>query len=62
MVGPYYPSGIKPLKLTTSEDSIRSWPHGFGNQKLGANYGPTLKLQQKLQNENSQILWLFKEK
>src|SRR5690606_38566696 len=30
-----------PLKLLASKDSmVRAWPGGFGNSKVGANYGP----------------------
>ncbi len=42
-VGPYYPSGFKPISLSCSINSIRSAPGGTGFYKVGGNYGPTLK-------------------
>ena len=41
-VGSYYP---KPCSLYCDTDSVRSWPQGFGDKKLGSNYAPTLKAQ-----------------
>lgn len=41
-VGPYYPQGFKPVSIYTSLDHVRAWPHGNGDKKLGANYGPTI--------------------
>ncbi|KAH9588953.1 Aminotransferase class IV [Trypanosoma melophagium] len=37
-VGPYYPSGMKPVKLLVEEKRRRAWPGGTGDVKLGANY------------------------
>lgn len=49
-VGPYYPTGFKPISLSCSINSIRSAPGGTGFYKVGGyflfnirNYGPTLK-------------------
>lgn len=42
-VGPYYPTGFKPISLSCSINTIRSAPGGTGTYKVGGNYGPTLK-------------------
>lgn len=34
-VGPYYPSGFKPISLSCSINSIRSAPGGTGYYKVG---------------------------
>ncbi|KAL4927587.1 branched-chain amino acid aminotransferase, cytosolic [Aspergillus undulatus] len=48
--------------LTSSPDTIRAWPGGFGYAKLGANYGPSLAAHGKAQAQGfDQILWLFGE-
>lgn len=41
-VGPYYPSGFKPIKLYCDSDRFRAAPFGNGNKKIGGNYGPTI--------------------
>ena len=43
-VGPYYPSGFKPIKLFTETKRIRAAPGGTGNLKVGGNYAPTIPL------------------
>ncbi|CAI6097376.1 unnamed protein product [Clonostachys chloroleuca] len=56
------PGTINPgIRLITSQPSqIRAWPGGFGNTKVGANYGPAMTAQVRArQNECSQTLWLF---
>lgn len=46
--------------LASSTDSIRAWPGGFGNAKVGANYGPSLVAQGQARAQGyHQILWLF---
>ncbi len=46
--------------LASSSDSIRAWPGGFGNAKVGANYGPSLVAQGQARARGyNQILWLF---
>jgi branched-chain amino acid aminotransferase len=41
---------------------IRAWPGGFGNAKVGANYGPSLVAQGEARARGyDQILWLFGE-
>ncbi|KEF51163.1 branched-chain amino acid aminotransferase [Exophiala aquamarina CBS 119918] len=46
--------------LASRHDMIRAWPGGFGNAKVGANYGPSLVAQGEARERGySQILWLF---
>lgn len=46
--------------LTSPTDSVRAWPGGFGNRKLGGNYGPTLPAHDAaLKAGFDQVLWLF---
>lgn len=46
--------------LASSASTIRAWPGGFGNAKVGANYGPSLVAQQEARERGfHQILWLF---
>ncbi|EXJ82025.1 branched-chain amino acid aminotransferase [Capronia coronata CBS 617.96] len=46
--------------LASSHDMIRAWPGGFGNAKVGANYGPSLVAQGEARSRGyDQILWLF---
>lgn len=41
---------------------IRAWPGGFGNAKVGANYGPSILAQaEAVQRGYHQVLWLFGE-
>ncbi|KAK2751864.1 branched-chain amino acid aminotransferase [Colletotrichum kahawae] len=49
------------MKLVTSPaDTFRAWPRGFGNAKLGANYGPTLAAHaDAVLSGFDQVLWLF---
>lgn len=63
-VGPYFSSGYKALSLICNDDTyIRSFPGGFGEKKLAANYGPTLqKYKEALSNGYDQVLWLINEK
>lgn len=46
--------------LASEEEHVRAWPGGFGNSKIGANYGTALNLQDRAKAEGfDQILWLF---
>ncbi|RSL61661.1 hypothetical protein CEP53_005019 [Fusarium sp. AF-6] len=46
--------------LTSPADTFRAWPGGFGNAKLGANYGPTLATHADAISQGfDQVLWLF---
>jgi branched-chain amino acid aminotransferase len=48
--------------LASKHDMIRAWPGGFGNAKVGANYGPSLVAQGEARARGyDQILWLFGE-
>lgn len=48
--------------LASRHDMIRAWPGGFGNAKVGANYGPSLIAQAEARERGfNQILWLFGE-
>lgn len=59
-VGPYYPSGFKPISLSCSINSIRSAPGGTGYYKVGGNYGPTLKQGNDVMKAgHNQVLWLY---
>lgn len=41
-VGPYFPSGLKPIKLYVETQNVRAFPGGVGDTKIGGNYAPTL--------------------
>ena len=51
------------LKLLASEeDAVRAWPGGFGNAKVGANYGPGMLPEAEAKRRGYHfILWLFGE-
>lgn len=34
-VGPYYERGFVPVKLFCETGSVRAWPNGFGDKKVG---------------------------
>ena len=44
-VGPYFPSGFKPVSLLADPKYVRAWPGGCGESKMGANYAPTIQVQ-----------------
>ncbi|KAK4055523.1 branched-chain-amino-acid transaminase bat2 [Microbotryomycetes sp. JL201] len=59
-VGKYYPTGAKPVSLLASSRDVRAWPGGCGTYKFGANYAPTVQVQQQAAALGyNQILWLF---
>jgi branched-chain amino acid aminotransferase len=33
-VGPYYPTGFKPIKLLADDKNVRAWPGGCGASKV----------------------------
>lgn len=38
----------------------RAWPGGCGDKKLGSNYGPTIRVQNKaIEKGRQQVLWLY---
>ncbi|ESL07992.1 branched-chain amino acid aminotransferase [Trypanosoma rangeli SC58] len=58
-VGPYYASGMKPVKLLVEESRRRSWPGGTGGVKIGANYASTVLVQEEAEKSGyQQVLWL----
>jgi branched-chain amino acid aminotransferase len=44
-VGPYFPSGMRPISLFVEERATRAWPGGVGQYKIGGNYAPTIQPQ-----------------
>jgi branched-chain amino acid aminotransferase len=44
-VGPYFPSGLRPISLFVEERATRAWPGGVGQFKIGGNYAPTIQPQ-----------------
>ncbi len=61
-VGPYYPSGFKPIRLSCETKYVRAWKGGTGAAKVGGNYAPTMKpAAEAAQRGYSQVLWLFGE-
>ncbi|CUE74209.1 branched chain amino acid transferase, putative [Bodo saltans] len=58
-VGPYYPTGFKPVSLMVDDEHRRAWPGGTGSSKIGANYaGPIFHQVECAKKGYSQILWL----
>jgi len=58
-VGPYYPTGFKPVSLFAGSAEVRAWPGGTGCYKIGANYAPgILPALEAGQKGYQQILWL----
>jgi len=58
-VGPYYPTGFKPVSLYAAATEVRAWPGGTGCYKIGANYAPgILPALAASQKGYQQILWL----
>ncbi|XP_076450342.1 branched-chain-amino-acid aminotransferase, cytosolic-like isoform X2 [Babylonia areolata] len=62
-VGPYFPTGFKPVTLLADPQFVRAWPGGCGAYKMGANYAPTIHIQDIAVKEQDcqQVLWLFGE-
>lgn len=62
-VGPYYPTGFKPVSLLADPKYVRAWKGGCGSFKMGCNYAPTILIQSKAAKEHNcqQILWLYGE-
>ncbi|XP_052279510.1 branched-chain-amino-acid aminotransferase, cytosolic-like isoform X2 [Dreissena polymorpha] len=59
-VGPYYATGLAPVKLLADPQYVRSWPGGSGGFKMGCNYAPTLYTQTIAASHGcQQVLWLF---
>ena len=62
-VGSYFKNDqnkLEPIALFADEKAVRAWPGGCGDNKMGSNYGPTIKVQQNAVKEGcQQVLWLF---
>lgn len=55
------PPGLR--LLASKDDMVRAWPGGFGDAKVGANYGPSLIAQAEARERGfDQILWLLGSK
>ncbi|KAH8100568.1 branched-chain amino acid aminotransferase II [Cristinia sonorae] len=58
-VGPYYPTGFKPVALYGTTEYSRAAPGGIGSYKLGANYAPGVVAQREAAAKGyAQNLWL----
>ncbi|BFZ04297.1 hypothetical protein BsWGS_07336 [Bradybaena similaris] len=60
-VGPYFPTGMKPVSLLADPAYVRAWPGGCGMYKMGSNYGPTIAIQEIAVKKYNcqQVLWLY---
>ncbi|KAL3698906.1 hypothetical protein R1sor_012982 [Riccia sorocarpa] len=59
-VGPYYPTGLKPVRLFVDRKNVRAFPGGIGDTKVGGNYAPTILPQLKAaQRGCSQVLYVL---
>jgi len=62
-VGPYYPTGFKPVSLYAGSTDVRAWPGGTGCYKIGGNYAPgILPMLDAAKKGHQQILWLQDKK
>ena len=62
-VGSYFPGGRKAVSLLAQSGVVRAWPGGAGDQKMGANYAPTIQVQQQAVEAGcEQVLWLYGDK
>lgn len=62
-VGPYFPTGFKPVSLLADTFHCRAFPGGMGSYKAGSNYGPTIYVNKMAQAQGcQQVLWLSGEK
>lgn len=61
-VGPYFPSGLKPIKLYVETENVRAFPGGVGNSKIGANYAITILPQLRGSHRGcSQVLFVLQD-
>lgn len=57
--GPYYASGLDPVKIYVEEKYVRAVPGGMGEAKTGGNYAVSLIGQAEAETKGySQVLWL----
>lgn len=58
-VGPYYPSGFKPVPILATDKYVRAVRKGIGDCKTAGNYAASLLAQREAIEEGySQVLWL----
>ena len=58
-VGPYYATGLAPVKIMIEEDDVRAVRGGTGFTKCGGNYAASLRAGEKAEEKGfSQVLWL----
>lgn len=59
--GPYFPTGMKAVRLLADPQHVRAWPGGCGAFKMGSNYAPTVALQAYAMEKHNcqQVLWLY---
>ncbi|GAV07647.1 hypothetical protein RvY_17462 [Ramazzottius varieornatus] len=61
-VGPYFPTGLKPVSLLADPSFVRSWPGSAGAFKMGSNYAPTILVGKEAEKQGcQQVLWLYGE-
>eukprot|EP00923_Selenidium_pygospionis_P032311 GHVN01057022.1.p3 GENE.GHVN01057022.1~~GHVN01057022.1.p3 ORF type:complete len:373 (-),score=43.66 GHVN01057022.1:2018-3136(-) len=59
-VGPYFPTGFKPVSLLADVRYVRAYPGGVGDAKVGGNYAPTIRPQLEATKQGfSNMLWLL---
>lgn len=59
-VGSYFDGKNDSVSLYADPSYTRAWPGGCGDKKLGSNYGPTIRVQNKaIQKGRQQVLWLY---
>lgn len=58
-VGPYFKSGIKPIRLYVEESMDRAAPDGVGDVKVGGNYAASLRISKKAKDLGyNEVLYL----
>lgn len=59
-VGSYFSNQGTGVSLLAEPRFTRAWPGGCGDKKMGANYGPTIYVQEEAASKGfQQVLWLF---
>ncbi|CAG8711361.1 31612_t:CDS:2 [Gigaspora margarita] len=58
--GPYFRTGFSAVRLLSTFKTVRAWPGGTGDAKIGGNYSPCVKPQiEAAEKGYQQNLWLF---
>ena len=58
-VGPYYPTGLDPVKIMIEQEDVRAVRGGTGFTKCGGNYAASLRAGDRAEKKGySQVLWL----